>query len=501
MVDILKHPDTKVLNLQGLTAKNMVQLACQKLDVDSIPEEIEEIIHKRSHGVPLWCEELVEIMLDLDYLDLVNRTAVLKDTQKKRWGKIKFQEDEVPRTGKSSMPRDSHVRDPTSKLSGVEFGDIPIPDSVAGMVLARIDHMSAYDQMTLKCAAIAGTTFKRTLLQAIIPNCNHQTFHQSLNVLAETGLLECAVAAQIKSASSDRPKSSLGYDPTELHCSCIDRPLLASRKSSNRLHRLNSSISRTKSLHKKGSTVTITVSGCETLQFVHNYIQETVYYLWTESQRRKLHAAAAHFLERQAHRCKNCGEGPFVTGGNLEQRKLPVGAGRPLMGKLIPVTTGVEEGRSSFCEMEVVPGFSASNICEAKSFISSVESRQNQLAMEFEMKIGTHLDKIYTSNAATMDVEMLDCHCDGIISYVYPQLVRHWRAAGNLENTIEYLIEAAAAAAVTGKNMEALSLLQEAKNVAEHDHTQVISNMKHGRLYSLIGQVSWQYYLYTCLIQ
>lgn len=488
MQDLLRHPDTKVINLEGLTPECMVKLACQKLEVDSIPQEIEEIIHKRSHGVPLWCEELVQIMLDLNFLEITSKKAMLNVTQKKRWKKIKIYEDTLPSATRTSLP-ESYPKlqtgtTPTTKLSGVEFGDIPIPDSVAGIVLARIDHMSASDQMTLKCAAIAGTTFKRTLLQAIVPNCDANKFYKSLNVLADSGILECAVAAELRREST---AGLHGVEQAEMHCTCLE----INSTSTLRLQTNKAEISTTPRKSIKPAA-TSTVNRCETLQFVHTYIQETVYYLWTESQRKNLHETAAHFLEQQAHRCKNCGEGPF-TGGNqsiLEHRKLPVGAGRPLIGRLIPVTAGVDDG-SFTCDMRKFPSMTVQSSKGSSSFIPKIDSKQNNLAIEIEMKIRTHLDKIYFSNTATMDVEMLECHCDKIISNVYPQLVRHWRAAGNLQNTIAYLIEAGAAAAVTGKNMEALALLQEAKNIAEQGEApQLISKMEHGRIYSLVGQVS-----------
>ena len=73
--------------------------------------------------------------------------------------------------------------------SGIGIADIPIPDSVAGMVLTRIDHMSATEQMVLKCAAILGTSFTRTMLQAIVPNYSPASFHAALNTLAQAGIV------------------------------------------------------------------------------------------------------------------------------------------------------------------------------------------------------------------------------------------------------------------------------------------------------------------------
>ena len=68
MLEILNHPHTKVLKLEGLSPDDMVTLACNFINVDSLPEPLPQVIRERSHGVPLWCEELVETMVELQYL-------------------------------------------------------------------------------------------------------------------------------------------------------------------------------------------------------------------------------------------------------------------------------------------------------------------------------------------------------------------------------------------------------------------------------------------------
>ena len=68
MLEILNHPHTKILRLEGLSPDDMVTLACNFINADSLPEPLPQIIREKSHGVPLWCEELVETMVELQYL-------------------------------------------------------------------------------------------------------------------------------------------------------------------------------------------------------------------------------------------------------------------------------------------------------------------------------------------------------------------------------------------------------------------------------------------------
>ena len=72
MLEILNHPHTKVVRLQGLCPDDMVTLACNFINADSLPEPLQHIIRERSHGIPQWCEELVETMVELQYLKVSN---------------------------------------------------------------------------------------------------------------------------------------------------------------------------------------------------------------------------------------------------------------------------------------------------------------------------------------------------------------------------------------------------------------------------------------------
>ena len=51
-------------------------------------------------------------------------------------------------------------------------------------------------------------------------------------------------------------------------------------------------------------------------------------------------------------------------------------------------------------------------------------------------------------------VDLRECECIKVLMSVYPQLVRHWRAAGSISKTVHYLMEASAAAISTHDNMK-----------------------------------------------
>jgi adenylate cyclase 10 len=454
LIEILEHPNTKVLKLEGLSPEHTVQLTCQLLDVVTIPQQLQEIIHKKSHGVPLWCEELVETMLELEYLRIED-DDVNKDmgVEERRRGRSVFLHKGRERSGSLAA----------GMASVVGEADIPIPDSVTGMVLARIDHMSASDQMTLKCASILGTRFTRTMLQAIIPDCNTMAFNKSLDCLAEAGIIECNVGAKWKALVNDEEMSEESKEnaASRLYCPCLKE-------------------------HKRLPTATTVkyhhaslppVMECEDLGFVHNYIQETAYNLCTESQRKTLHESAAHFLENQAHKCKNCGGGDFLAGRHSEVKRKKNISRKAYRG-VSRLQARTERRTSSISSGAACPDGGGER---KESGCSSEDSKGGASRLSL-------ISLRPTSGKVMLDVDMEECHCDEVLAKVYPQLVRHWRAAGDPHNTMIYLIEEASAALATFNNMEALSLLQEAQEITGEMEGGVTSQER-GRMESLVGQV------------
>ena len=65
------------------------------------------------------------------------------------------------------------------------------------------------------------------------------------------------------------------------------------------------------------------------------------------------------------------------------------------------------------------------------------------------------------------DIDLRNCQCAEVLADVYPQLIFHWKAAGNMQKTVHCLIDAANAAIATNNDMEALALLHKAKEIME----------------------------------
>ncbi len=493
MMEILNHPHTKVVKLEGLKLEDMITLACHLLKVDELPVQMQNIIRKRSHGVPLWLEELVETMLEMNYLEIIETGDVIteEDEDNESLSGVDLNHQAPPRR---VVIKDKQRRcSSTAQLSeGLSIGDIPIPDSVTGMALTRIDRLSPPGQMSLKCASVIGTTFSKPMLGAIVPNSNPVVFHQSLNALTEAGMIECAAAAQVRNMHTDidtRSGLHLPLDDPNLDCPCLHRGYFHVKPSSSSRHHI---------------TVHPPLDECHLLQFVHTYLQETAYALWTETQRKALHESAAVFLENQAHKCTNCGGGGFIAGGSralfdvkTKKSKASVGSGR---GRAF---LGAASMRNKMKRRGTRNGSILSRSSSMDS-ASTVESLPPPVLRVVDTGTATAADSTSESGQSKMqrvrvesictddlfDINMENCQCDKVLARVYPQLVHHWRAAGNIPKALHYLIQAGAAAVDMFSNMEALSLLYEAKNdMVDKYGRDIISDSAYARLESLIAQV------------
>ncbi|XP_077996460.1 adenylate cyclase type 10-like [Glandiceps talaboti] len=296
---ILSSNYTLTIKLNGLEPQFMEPLACQILDVVRVPQDLVRILETRSHGLPSWVDSLVK---------------------------------DLTETEKIFVTKDPNNRDQNICLlaPNVKLSDMPIPDSLKGMMLAKVDRLQTSDRMVVKCAAVIGMSIEREVLLNVVPHSNRKKVGVSIGNLVRSGLLDY-----------------VDYESDQ-----------------------------------------------NTLRFRTSMMQECAYALLTGSQRKKLHARIASFLEDHF----------------LKEK--------------------AETDKPSLFKKKFFKGFK-SNVQDQESTtsIQSEGSKENDLTS------------------------------------VYPQLIRHWRAAGNSAKTLQYLIKVGSIAVTEGHNMQAVSYLAQAKNL------------------------------------
>ncbi len=114
---ITRLKNATLLTLDLLSKDAMFKLACHKLGVHNIPSELFDMIQKKSGGLPLYIEEVIQTMLERKMVKVEN-------------GEV------VSQSGKQMEV---------------------LPDSMQGVMVGRIDHLPPVDQLTLKICSVIGT--------------------------------------------------------------------------------------------------------------------------------------------------------------------------------------------------------------------------------------------------------------------------------------------------------------------------------------------------------
>lgn len=142
------------LQLRGLDAAALRALLARRLAVRVVPEPLWELIAARSQGNPFVAEELLDALRE--------RGAVAVDG-----GVCRFM-GELARPGEGGA----------------------LPDTVEGLIISRIDRLTADQQLTLKVASVIGPSFTLEALAAIHPvERDHERLVEQLFALQQAGLV------------------------------------------------------------------------------------------------------------------------------------------------------------------------------------------------------------------------------------------------------------------------------------------------------------------------
>jgi ABC-type oligopeptide transport system substrate-binding subunit/class 3 adenylate cyclase len=121
-----RHTD---LLLQPLSSAESQTLVANLLRVEDLPQVLRERILSRAEGNPFYVEEVVRSLID--------RGAIVQDQQTGRWTATR------------------------------EVADIPIPDTLQGVLMARIDRLQEDTKRVLQMASVIGRIFLYRVLAAI----------------------------------------------------------------------------------------------------------------------------------------------------------------------------------------------------------------------------------------------------------------------------------------------------------------------------------------------
>lgn len=130
---VTEQHGAQVLNLVALGRDETSRLVCHRLGLPSLPDDIADLIWRRTSGNPLFVEELCHVLSD--------------------GGLVTRDED-----GSGQL-----------RASSKQLNEIALPNTVQGLVVSRIDQLPVREQLLLKVASVIGRQFPADLLGAVYP--------------------------------------------------------------------------------------------------------------------------------------------------------------------------------------------------------------------------------------------------------------------------------------------------------------------------------------------
>ncbi|CAK8694937.1 unnamed protein product [Clavelina lepadiformis] len=327
--------------------------------------------------------------------ELSSKGAVLTSwTNRIKWHTDKHQEvgsflKQVPATDKESLQlRKSATEDNEIPMECIvkpnfDLRKFPVPASIRGMALARLDRMKPFEQLVVKCAAVIGENMSRKMLQTVVPGFQEEKFEAAIYELMLSRVFECASVVSMEEKRELHEKQStkkIGDHSFCVTCHCAKNIVRQTKEYSS-------------SVNEKDIA-----SGCEQFRFHNSLVQETAYKLWLEDQCRSLHETCAGFLEAKINEVLITGVTDDII---TTQFRLSSFAERHM--SLLSNSTGFQKSYTVLRNEESVPSIqdgpqneSATSVGVEKNKSTSNElttSRFNQQRLSYSSVIGRMTQK------------------------------------------------------------------------------------------------------------
>jgi predicted ATPase/class 3 adenylate cyclase len=155
--------------LEVLTNEESRDLITGLLETQDLPEVLYHTIQNRAEGNPFFIEEIVRMLIDRGML--VNQHGC--------WVVSKKNETIISELASPAMPPEDTLIDQHYILQ------IPLPDTVQGVLAARIDLLSQVEKQVLQIAAIIGRTFWLQGIVELATDLDTDTVLKTLEVLIQ----------------------------------------------------------------------------------------------------------------------------------------------------------------------------------------------------------------------------------------------------------------------------------------------------------------------------
>ena len=138
---LLAQKSAQRLMLGPLSPDEALQLVTQRLNVNTLPEDMASLIREKAEGNPFFSEELAYSLRDSGLIEITNNTCRI--------------------------------------VKGVDLKAFSFPDTVQGIVTSRIDRLKPQEQLCIKVASVIGRIFTYQVLNDIHPIQNDRQYLMS----------------------------------------------------------------------------------------------------------------------------------------------------------------------------------------------------------------------------------------------------------------------------------------------------------------------------------
>jgi class 3 adenylate cyclase/tetratricopeptide (TPR) repeat protein len=156
--------------LEALTSDETSELITGLLDSRDLPEVFYHSIQRRAEGNPFFVEEIVRMLIDQGVLVKQNGSWRISEQNEAALGELAS-----PATPPDDTLIDQHYVLPIPRL----------PDTVQGVLAARIDLLSPVEKQVLQDAAIIGRTFWLQGLLELAADLERETVYKTLDTLLQ----------------------------------------------------------------------------------------------------------------------------------------------------------------------------------------------------------------------------------------------------------------------------------------------------------------------------
>ncbi len=171
------QPNFTTIILDALTPDETSELIRALLATDELPDVILHSIKNRAEGNPFFVEEIIRMLIDQETLVKVDGTWEINKRNEEALSELAS-----PATPPEDTLIDQHYVLPLPRL----------PDTIQGVLAARVDLLSAREKQILQAASIVGRTFWASAVLELVEqhNLDHSIVLEILEILMRRDFIE-----------------------------------------------------------------------------------------------------------------------------------------------------------------------------------------------------------------------------------------------------------------------------------------------------------------------